>query len=87
MWDIKAFEMPNTIQPGEHSMGGGTGDIPYANRDANGNRYVRYLYFSDGAWRSNYNWLENDWNDNNPAALRATRFISLLAFLRESFVL
>lgn len=78
--------MLNTIQPGEYSMGSGTDDIPYANRDANGNLYVRYLYFNDDAWRSRYFWLDNDWNGNNPAALRATFFISLL-LLRGSFVL
>ena len=27
-------------------------------------------------WRSNFNWLDNDWNDNNPAAVDATLFIS-----------
>ena len=58
-------------------MGGGFDDILYANRDSDGNLYVRFLYFNDGAWNRNYNWLDNDWNDNNPAALLATYFISL----------
>ena len=49
----------------------------YTYCDANGNLYVRYLYFNDGAWNRNYNWFDNDWNGNNPAALLATLFISL----------
>ena len=49
----------------------------YTYRDTDGNLYVRYLYFNDGAWNRNYNWLDNDWNGNNPAALLATLFISL----------
>ena len=56
------------------------------NRDSDDNLYVRYLYFNDGAWNRNYNWLDNDWNGTNPAALLANYFISLL-FLLESFVL
>ena len=78
--------MPNTIQLGEYSMSSGTDDALYANRDSNGNLYVRYLYFNDGEWRSNYNWLDNDWNDNNPAALRATiSFLSQLFCVRVLF--
>ena len=54
-------------------------------RNPNGNRYVLYLYRNDdGSWNWNYNWLDNDFNDNNPAALSATLFISLLIW--ESFV-
>lgn len=67
-------------------MDGGMGDTLYANRDSDDNLYVRYLYFNDGEWNSNHNWLDNDWNDNNPAAVRATLFISLRLWL-ESFVL
>ncbi len=86
MWGVGALKMPNTIQPREYSKGGGTDDTPYANRDSDGNLYVRYLYFNDGRWNSNYNWLDNDWNSDNPAALRAILFISLLAVCGESFV-
>ena len=78
--------MPNTIQPREYSKGGGTDGILYANRNSNGNLYVRYLNWNGKQWASNYNWLDNDWNSNNPSAVRATHFISLPAFLRESFV-
>ena len=46
-------------------------------RNPNGNRYVLYLYWNDGQWNWNYNWLENDWNVNNPSAVLATIFISL----------
>lgn len=44
----------------------------YRNRD--GNLYVRYLYWNDGRWNWSNNWLDNDWNGNNPAAVRATLF-------------
>lgn len=47
------------------------------NRNSDGNLYVRYLYWNDDRWNWNYNWLDNDWNVNNPAALRAIRFASL----------
>ncbi len=46
----------------------------YRNRD--GNLYVRYLYWNDDRWNWSYNWLDNDWNGNNPAAVRATLFAS-----------
>jgi hypothetical protein len=38
-------------------------------RNANGDLYVRYLYWNGDRWNWNYNWLDNDWNDNNPAAV------------------
>ena len=38
-------------------------------RNPNSNRYVLYLYWNDGKWRWNYNWLDNDWNDYNPSAV------------------
>jgi len=46
-------------------------------RNPDGNRYVLCLYWNDGRWNWNYNWLENDWNVNNPSAVLATFFISL----------
>lgn len=45
-------------------------------RNANGNRYVLYLYWNDGVWNWNVNWLDNDYNVNNPSAVLATHFIS-----------
>ncbi len=39
---------------------------------ANDNLYVRYGYWNEGKVVSNYNWLDNDWNGNNPAASSAT---------------
>jgi hypothetical protein len=48
----------------------------YTNRNRNGNLYVRYLYWNDDRWNWSNNWLDNDWNGNNPAAVRATLFIS-----------
>lgn len=35
---------------------------------------TRYLYFMGVEWHGDYNWLDNDWNDQNPAALRANLF-------------
>lgn len=55
-------------------------------RSPNGNRYTLYLYFNDGKWNWNYNWLDNDRNVNNPSAVLAILFISLL-LSQESFVL
>lgn len=55
--------------------------------DRNGDKlYVRYLYHDGTQWNWNYNWLDNKWNDNNPAAIRATLFISLRLEVPESFV-
>lgn len=54
-------------------------------RSADDNLYVRYLNWNGGRWDWNYNWLDNDFKDNNPAAVSATLFISLLLLL-ESFV-
>jgi len=76
--------MPNTIQPEELFDGQWQGRHSIRNRNSNGNLYIRYLYFNDGVWNRNYNWLNNDWNGNNPAALLATYFISLPYW--ESFV-
>lgn len=42
---------------------------------SDGNLYVRYLYWNGDKWISSYNWLENDWNDRNPALL-ANHFVS-----------
>ena len=52
----------------------------------NGNRYVLYLYWNDGAWNWNYNWLDNDRNVNNPSAVLATLFISLSIYFEEGFL-
>jgi hypothetical protein len=56
-------------------------------RNSDGNLYVRYLNWDGKQWNWNYNWLDNDFNGNNPAALLATHFISPLANLQRSFVL
>lgn len=44
--------------------------------NSDGNRYVRYLYWNDDVWQSGYNWLDNQFDDQNPALLRANLFIS-----------
>lgn len=46
------------------------------NGNADGDLYVRYLYWNDGAWQRNYNWLGGDFGVQNPAAVSATLFIS-----------
>jgi hypothetical protein len=33
-------------------------------RNSDGNLYAPYLNWNDGKWNWNYNWLDNDWNDN-----------------------
>jgi hypothetical protein len=33
------------------------------------NLYVRYINWNGDRWYTNYNWLDNDWNSNNPAAV------------------
>ena len=58
----------------------------YVYRNSNDDLYVRYLYWNDGAWNWNYNYLDNDWNDQNPSAILATLFISLPQYCWESFV-
>ncbi len=69
--------MPNTIQPGEYSMGGVLEKALFIYRNRDGNLYVRYLNWSGDRWYSNYNWLDNHWNFQNPAASLTTLFISL----------
>ncbi len=56
----------------------------YTNRDSSDNLYVRYLYWNDGKWRWNYNWLDNDWNVNYPSVALANLFISP-RYLAEEF--
>jgi len=51
-----------------------------------GNLYVRYLYWNDGLWVSNYRWLCNGWRVSFLSAQLTTLFISLLLW-QESYVL
>ena len=44
--------------------------------NGNGNLNVPYLYENDDKVVLNWNWLNNDWNDNNPALRFANLFIS-----------
>ena len=46
------------------------------NRD--GNLYVPYLIENDGKVVLNWNWLDNDWDANNPTLRFAHLFVSLL---------
>ena len=54
----------------------------HTHRNRNGNLYVRYLYWNDDQWNWGNNWLDNDWNSDNPAVLRATLFISTPRYVR-----
>jgi hypothetical protein len=54
-------------------------------RNSNGNRYVLYLYWNDGAWNWNVNWLDNDWNANNPSAVVANHFVFSPVFVAGEF--
>src|SRR3989344_2608070 len=45
---------------------------------------LRCLGWGGGSWNWSYDWLDNDWNSDNPALVPATLFISLSK--RESFV-
>ncbi|MEK9152682.1 MAG: hypothetical protein AAB692_04925 [Patescibacteria group bacterium] len=55
-------------------------------RNADGNLYVRYLNWNGDRWVSNYNWLDNDFNGNNPAAVLASLFMTPSGDARGSFV-
>jgi hypothetical protein len=37
-------------------------------RNPNGNLYVAYLNRNDDGWYLNWNYLDNDWNDNDRLA-------------------
>jgi len=41
-------------------------------RDADGDLFVRFLYWFDGRWKWNYSWLNGDWNLSHPAAVVAS---------------
>ncbi len=68
--------MPNTIQLQEllrSTQGVVEWEALYTIlRNPNGNRYVLYLYWNDGKWNWNYNWLGNEWNVSNQSAVLAT---------------
>jgi len=53
------------------------------NRDDR-NLNVPYLYVNGDKVVLNWNWLDNDWNDYEPAVRFATRFISPLAYLTKT---
>jgi len=55
------------------------------NRDIDGNLNVPYLYENGDKVVLNWNWLDNDWDSNNPALRFATFFISPLAYGWGSF--
>jgi hypothetical protein len=47
-------------------------------QNRNGNLNVPYLYEDDDEVVVNWNWLDNNWNDNNPALRFAILFFSPL---------
>ena len=56
-------------------------------RNSDDNLYVRYLYWNDGQWNWNYNWLDNEFDAQNPAAVSASVFMPPSGFSRGRFVL
>ena len=38
-------------------------------RNSHGSRFVLCLYWSDGEWDWHYDWLESDWDANDPSAV------------------
>lgn len=60
--------------------------VSRADRDPDGNLYVRYLYWNDDGWNWNDDWLDDDWNSDNPAAVLASLFMTPSDELRGSFV-
>ncbi len=61
---------PNTIQPGEHSRGGGRDDILRILGNSDGNLNVPYLNWNGDRWILNFNRLDNDWNGHSRLARR-----------------
>jgi len=59
---------------------------PHAHRNRDGNLYVRYLYWNGDRWDWNDNWLDNDWNSDNPAACGQPSSFLLPIIGRGSFV-
>ncbi len=41
-------------------------------RDSDGNLYVRYLYWRGGHWQADGHWLDDDWDEQCPAAVLAS---------------
>src|SRR3989344_5392983 len=53
-------------------------------RGSAGSLCVGCLSFGDGSWNRSYCWLDDDWNDNNPAALAT--FSSSLLIIGRAFL-
>jgi hypothetical protein len=51
-------------------------------QNRNGNLNVPYLIENGGEVVVNWNWLDNDWNANNPALRFATLFLLPLFYMR-----
>lgn len=76
--------MPSKIQPGESANWRIKGRwygryLVHYVQNADGNLNVPYAIENDDKVVVNWNWLDNDWNANNPALRFATLFISPLA--------
>ncbi len=41
-------------------------------RDSDGSLYVRCMYWFGDLWQSNYRWLGNDWDGDDPSAVSAS---------------
>ena len=76
-----AFEMPDSIQPGEYSMGGGKESISHYS-DGNPNVNAN----SNGDFNFNLGNFENVWNDNNAFLCFCNLHDFFSALTRRSFV-
>jgi hypothetical protein len=71
--EYQGITMPNKIQPGEYSMGGGMGGIPY-NSDGDPNLLN---VNRDGRWlNANYDNPDNQWNRDNGFAFVVSQISS-----------
>ena len=78
--------MPNTIQPPEYSKGSGARRSPiHFVQNRNGNLNVPYLYENGDKVVVNWNWLDNNFNSNNPALRFGNFFHFSLVFMTGEF--
>ena len=78
--------MPNTIQLREYSKGSGNRRNPiHFVQNSNGNLNVPYLYENGDKVVVNWNWLDNNFNSNNPALRFGNSFHFSLAFVAGEF--
>lgn len=45
-------------------------------RNSDGDLYMRCLYFHDGEWQTDYDWLDNRFHDDDPAVVSESSLVS-----------